>query len=88
MKRRYAAVLAAALTALSACSNNNPSGTEREKTDNAAVMSYIERAESYFNDGDLENAIETLEEGYNETADKKIKELLSEYRQKLDEGYL
>ena len=62
----------------------NPSGMEREKTASELVSGYITLAESYYNDGDLEKAIETLEEGYSETADKQIKKLLEEYRQKND----
>ena len=77
--RKYVicAALIAAAMAVSGCTGADEDSL-REKTENPLVMSYLELAEEYAADGDMESAISTLEEGYSETASKRIKNRLDE----------
>ena len=59
---------------------------EKLKQNDKDVESYLSLAEAYYQLGQIENAIKTLETGYEKTKDEKIKAKLDEYRSKLEKN--
>ena len=78
----YAA--AAAILLLSSCTPES-ADIGREKTEPPIVDEYLGLAEEYCANGDTRSAINTLEQGYSETASKRIKNRLDELKREFSD---